>query len=520
MCRRSFGALRQTCPAVPASVRIALLTIGIIVVGAAGTKGGYPSPTDNGAGTVTDVDGNVYCTVTIGTQVWMAENLRVTCYRDGTAIPLVSDNDEWSGLTTGAYCLPADDALASDSTYGLLYNFHAVDDPRGLSPVGWRVPGAEEWRTLIDFLGGDGAAGGKMKETAAGLWKIVVRGTTNESGFCALPAGGRGRFGSAGDVGSYATWWSSTSHDSDYAWHWGLHPDKNSIRSNPGHKASGFSVRCVRERWRIAFYSARNGRDEIFLAEPDGSGLRCLTEGETGGLCPSLSPDGTRILFLRDRSGGGIYGMDVAGGEPVKWIDGPGTERHPAFSPDGTRIAFQSDRDGNFEIYIVEVGGSEWIRLTRDGAEDMRPTWSPDGRRLAFNSNRDGNWEIYRVDADGGNLRRLTSSAANELFPAWSPDGTRIAFRSGPPGVFQGDIHSMSPDGSDERQLTDADGVEEGAAWSPDGSRILFQSMRDGNFEIYSMDRDGGEWENVTNHPAHDYWATCAVIPVSAPSAP
>jgi uncharacterized protein (TIGR02145 family) len=197
-------------------------------------------------GTVSDIDGNGYHTVNIDTQVWMVENLRTTRYRDGTTIPQVVDNEAWSGLAAGAYCTPAVDSSGPESAYGLLYNFHAVNDSRGLCPAGWHVPTAAEWRLLVDQLGGVEVAGGKMKATAAGHWRVHVQGTTNESGFSAVPAGGRGRMGSASDVGYYATWWSSTSHDITYAWHWGLYPDKHGIRSNPGHKASGFSVRCVK----------------------------------------------------------------------------------------------------------------------------------------------------------------------------------------------------------------------------------------------------------------------------------
>lgn len=202
------------------------------------------SDPDNG--TVQDVDGNVYHYVTINNQLWMVENLRTTRYRDGTTIPSVEDVEAWSVLSTGAYCSPGADSSAQECYLGLLYNFYAVSDSCGLCPEGWHVPTAAEWRQLIDYLGGIDVAGGKMKDTSVGLWKVLVEGTTNESGFSALPAGGRGRLGSPSDVGYYATWWSSTSHDSSNAWHWGLYPDRHGIRSNPGHKASGFSVRCVK----------------------------------------------------------------------------------------------------------------------------------------------------------------------------------------------------------------------------------------------------------------------------------
>jgi uncharacterized protein (TIGR02145 family) len=197
-------------------------------------------------GTVTDVEGNVYHTVRINDRLWLAENLRTTRYRDGTAIPHVADDEAWSVLSTGAYCAPAVHSSVPEGPYGLLYNFHAVVESRGLCPHGWRVPTSEDWRRLVDHLGGVEVAGSKMKATDAGVWRVNVVGTTNESGFSALPAGGRGRIGGAGDVGHYATWWSSTPHDSIYAWHWGLYPDRQGIRSNPGHNASGFSVRCVK----------------------------------------------------------------------------------------------------------------------------------------------------------------------------------------------------------------------------------------------------------------------------------
>jgi len=186
-----------------------------------------------------------YARVTIGDQVWMAENLRVTRYRDGTPIPLVADDEAWSQLSTGAYCRPPLGSSEHGAALGLLYNFYAVADPRGLCPEGWHVPTAQEWHALIDHLGGPEVAGAKLKDTLPGRWKIEVPGTSNASGFSALPAGGRGRLGGFAEVGTYATWWSSTPHDATFSWHWGLHPDSHAIRFNPGHNASGFSVRCV-----------------------------------------------------------------------------------------------------------------------------------------------------------------------------------------------------------------------------------------------------------------------------------
>ncbi|UCH10181.1 MAG: fibrobacter succinogenes major paralogous domain-containing protein [Fidelibacterota bacterium] len=239
--------MRLVQRSIPAALGVALLAI--VPPGTHGRviAGSQPAYHQAQSDTVIDIDGNVYHTVAIGSQLWLVENLRVTHYRDGTAIPEVSVSNDWSSLTTGAFCEPEPDSSAGREAYGLLYNFHAVNDSRELCPEGWHVPTAEEWRTLIETLGGDEEAGGSMRDTGSGLWRTPVPGSTNASGFSALPAGGRGRFGGAGEVGRYATWWSSTPHDDSFAWHWGLHPDRNSIRYNPGHKASGFSVRCIKD---------------------------------------------------------------------------------------------------------------------------------------------------------------------------------------------------------------------------------------------------------------------------------
>jgi Tol biopolymer transport system component/metal-dependent hydrolase (beta-lactamase superfamily II) len=263
---------------------------------------------------------------------------------------------------------------------------------------------------------------------------------------------------------------------------------------------------------RIAFYSMRNGRADIYVMDAAGGNLRCLTCESGGGKCPAFSPDGSLIAFQPDWGGNeDLYVMDADGSNKRRLTEAPSSERHAAWSPDGAKIAFQTDRDGNPEIYVMDADGGNWVRLTDDPAEDMKPSWSPDGTRIVFNSKRDGNWELYVMSADGTGLRRLTYSAEWELFPVWSPDGTAIAFRSGRAGVFEGDIHVISPDGTGERGVTDDEGMEEDPAWSPDGKTIAFQSMKAGTFDIYTVDREGGDWTRLTQHAAHDYWPTWSV---------
>jgi len=153
-----------------------LLAVGTSLLSIGGANrcngNGEASSTSESRKTITDVDGNVYATIPIGSQVWLVENLATTKYRDGTRIPRVEDDDSWSSVKTGAYCRPALESSLESEAYGLLYNFHAVSDFRGLCPEGWHVPTAAEWRKLIDFLGGVDVAGAKMRDTSTGSWRI------------------------------------------------------------------------------------------------------------------------------------------------------------------------------------------------------------------------------------------------------------------------------------------------------------------------------------------------------------
>ncbi len=193
---------------------------------------------------ITDIDGNTYRTIRIGDQCWMAENLRTGHYRDGSAIPNVRDNSEWSNLRGGAWSL-YDNNSGSETTYGKLYNWYAVEDGRGLCPTGWSVPGNAAWTQMSNYLGNN--AGGKLKTTGTQYWRSPNTGATNTSGFSALPGGGRfslGTFLSSGDDGY---WWSSTESGATEAWSRRLSSLNGNISSYNSHKHFGFSVRCVRD---------------------------------------------------------------------------------------------------------------------------------------------------------------------------------------------------------------------------------------------------------------------------------
>jgi uncharacterized protein (TIGR02145 family) len=211
-----------------------------------GYGGVVPFKTDASSNTVTDIDGNVYQIVTIGTQVWMVENLKVTHYRNGNEIPNVTVPTTWQGLTTGACCEYNND-INNVATYGRLYNWYSVNDSRNIAPAGWHVPSDEEWQILVDYLGDSVVAGGKIKEIGTTHWVSPNTGATNESGFSGLPGGCRYSNGNFLYMGSYAYYWSSTEYNSDNAWDRYLGFNYSQVSHDCNYKQRGFSVRCVRD---------------------------------------------------------------------------------------------------------------------------------------------------------------------------------------------------------------------------------------------------------------------------------
>lgn len=182
--------------------------------------------------------------VRIGTQIWMTRNLNVSRYRNDDPIPQVQDPSAWAALTTGAWCYYENNTV-NGTTYGKLYNWYAVNDPRGLAPTGYHVPSDGEWTTLTTFLGGESVAGGKMKATT--LWNSPNTGATNSSGFTGLPGGIRNRFGSIFDIGFNGNWWSSSEGGAAFAWARRLVYNYSIAYRLTGYKENGFSVRCLRD---------------------------------------------------------------------------------------------------------------------------------------------------------------------------------------------------------------------------------------------------------------------------------
>jgi uncharacterized protein (TIGR02145 family) len=197
-------------------------------------------------GTVTDIDGNVYRTVRIGSQEWMAENLKTTSYRNGDAIANVSDNNSWFNLTTGAYCNYNNDENYV-ATYGRFYNWYAVNDGRNLAPAGWHVSTDADWAALITYLGGEAVAGGYLKEAGTTHWSSPNTGATNESGFTALPGGYRNPDGPSNHIGNIGFWWTATVDNTNKAWRLTMRYFDIAVERNSYYMMGGMSVRCVKD---------------------------------------------------------------------------------------------------------------------------------------------------------------------------------------------------------------------------------------------------------------------------------
>jgi uncharacterized protein (TIGR02145 family) len=184
-------------------------------------------------------------TVKIGTQLWAVANLDVSTFRNGDSIPQAKSNKEW--VAAGASGKPAwcyyNNDPAIGKVYGKLYNWYAVNDPRGLAPTGWKLPSDADWATMINSLGGQGSAGNKLKSSSK--WNEGSNGS-NESGFNGYPEGYRVENGLFSNIGSIGIWWTSTENNKLSAFDHYL-SQTNNINNSNSPKERGESVRCIRE---------------------------------------------------------------------------------------------------------------------------------------------------------------------------------------------------------------------------------------------------------------------------------
>lgn len=203
-------------------------------------------PTTNKTNPTNTKPGDNIKIVQIGQQNWMQKNLDVDHYRNGDLIPQVKDPSKWSELTTGAWCYFNGDSDMG-KVYGKLYNWYAINDKRGLAPKGWHIATDNDWIKLIQYLGGQEQAGGKLKETGTAHWISPNTGATDEAGFTAKPGGFRTNTGKFDYIYDRGFWWTSTQKDTANAEGYFIRSDAATTFRFESNKSLGFSVRCIKD---------------------------------------------------------------------------------------------------------------------------------------------------------------------------------------------------------------------------------------------------------------------------------
>jgi len=198
--------------------------------------------------TIFDIDGNAYKTVGIGSQIWMAQNLRTKKLNDGTIIPQVKADSIWDFYPHIAYCFYKNDSIYNSKIYGALYNYYTVKSGL-ICPVGFHVPDDSEWAVLVKFMGGNEKAGGKLKDYYTSYWSDPNVCFANDYGFAALPGGRRshykGVFSSIRDMGY---WWTNTSKNDFYAYARSLYNFNTLVNRNESSYGDGYSIRCIKDQ--------------------------------------------------------------------------------------------------------------------------------------------------------------------------------------------------------------------------------------------------------------------------------
>jgi len=258
---------------------------------------------------------------------------------------------------------------------------------------------------------------------------------------------------------------------------------------------------------RIAFISKRDGNEEVYIMNPDGSGQTRLTVNTAVEMEEAWRPDGGRIIFTSKRDGTyEIYTMNPDGSGQTRLTNDTLPDWGPSYAPDGAKILFFRTVTTTDEIYVMNADGTNQVRLTTNDWFDVLPVMTPDGTKVVFDTDRNGsvrqaNYDIYIMNPDGSGQVQLTNGPGREWYHAISPNGQFIAY------ICDDHINVMNLDGGNQHAITFPSGYQDSRpTFSPDGSKIAFASNRDGNWQIYVMNADGTGQTRITQNMWDDYY--------------
>jgi Tol biopolymer transport system component len=286
-------------------------------------------------------------------------------------------------------------------------------------------------------------------------------------------------------------------------------PDDQSIPAS----TMSSSINKDKKDRSILFVSNRDGNDEIYAMNEDGTNIVRLTYNTVPDGRASWSANGQLIAFASGQPGSrDIYVMNANGHGLRNITNTPNADEDwPEWSPKSNKVIFSSNRDGNHEIYLTDLDQEEVVRLTFRSQDDKWPSFSPDGEKIAFQSNLGGTagTDVFTMDVDGSNVTQLTFANALDQMPTWSPDGSQIAFLSSRDG--NPEVYVMNADGTNQTRLTNTPAIDARPCWSRETGKIVFTSGRDFSlpstnpkFEIYIMNSDGTGATRLTNNNVYD----------------
>ena len=251
---------------------------------------------------------------------------------------------------------------------------------------------------------------------------------------------------------------------------------------------------------RIVFVSDRDGNREVYTIKIDGDDLERLTNNVADDYAPKWSPNGRQIVFVSERDGNPeIYVMNRNGSDITRLIENPADDSDPSWSPDGQKIVFASNRDGNYNLYILDPNTKTVERITDVDADDRYPDWSPKKDIILFQADRDSGVNLYTIGVESRKVSRVTFGRSSSVrYPSWSPNGLSYVHE----GVLSGSsVEIATRDFPNKKyfKITHSFDLNLWPAWSPDGTQIVFVSNRNGQMDIYIINKDGAAIYRLTD---------------------